>query len=107
MQRALVGDEARVPLAAVFDDPPLRGEIYVYQAEALAIALRPLEVIEERPDEIAHHRRPMLHSIADRAQMLAQEAHALGIAHAAIAIPLVVEGRAVLSNQQRTRVIIA
>ena len=46
-------DKVRVPEAAVLDNAALRGIIHVDQAEAFAIALGPLKVIQEGPDNVA------------------------------------------------------
>src|SRR5690348_12451545 len=43
----------RVPARAEFGRPALGGVVDVDDPEALAVALGPLEVVEERPEEIA------------------------------------------------------
>src|SRR5262249_61123777 len=72
---ALAGDESSIPAPAVFNDATLRLEIYVDESEAFAIALRPLEVIDERPHQITHHRRAMLDSPLDLPHVIAQVRH--------------------------------
>ena len=54
-EAARTGDDVAVPVRAVRRDPPLRLEVDVDDAEALRVAPRPLEVVQERPDEIATH----------------------------------------------------
>src|SRR5579884_4498928 len=50
---AVRGDKVAVPATAIFEDTALRGIVDVDQAEAFAVAVRPLEVIHQRPDEVA------------------------------------------------------
>src|SRR5919106_4734094 len=45
-------DPLRVPAAGGLDRPTLGGEVDVDDAEAHRVPARPLEVVEERPDEV-------------------------------------------------------
>src|SRR5579859_6897123 len=47
--------QLREPAAAVLHDPFLALEVDVHDPEALRVAERPLEIVEERPGEIALH----------------------------------------------------
>src|SRR3990172_4216717 len=47
------GDQALVPASAALGDPTLVVEVDPNQSEALAVTQAPLEVVEQRPDEVA------------------------------------------------------
>src|SRR4029453_304976 len=47
------GDEVAVPERAALRDAHLSGEVDVDDAEALVVALFPLEVVQQRPDAVA------------------------------------------------------
>ena len=49
----LAGDNAGVAARARLERTPLGGEVDVHDAEALGVAQGPLEVVEQRPDEVA------------------------------------------------------
>src|SRR5262249_46789464 len=51
----LRSDDARVEQRAVFRRALLRLEVDVHDAEALRVAVRPLEVVEQRPHEVSPH----------------------------------------------------
>ena len=52
---AVRGDHLGIEVGAVLRCALLGGEVDVHDAEALRVALRPLEVVEQRPDEVAAH----------------------------------------------------
>src|SRR4051812_6616785 len=52
---ALRRDHVGVEAGALLRRPLERLEVHVHEAEALRIAERPLEVVEQRPGEIAAH----------------------------------------------------
>src|SRR6266487_799772 len=58
--RALLRDEVAVPVEALLRHPLERWEVDVDHAEAFPVAPRPLEVVEQRPDEISLHGRSRL-----------------------------------------------
>src|ERR1700710_3012837 len=51
--RLALADQRGVPVAAGLDAPDLGVEVDVDQAEALVIAVGPLEVVQERPGEVS------------------------------------------------------
>src|SRR6266487_3810573 len=55
--RSLPRDEVSVPVEALLGHPLERREVDVHHAEALPVAPPPLEVVEQRPDEVALHGR--------------------------------------------------
>src|SRR5207237_969803 len=67
---AIAPDHLRVPPAAVFDNALLGLEIHVHQPEAHAVAIGPLEVIQERPDQVARHRLNERRVAHDRAAVV-------------------------------------
>src|SRR6266487_5193158 len=52
---ARLGDEVPVPVEAPLRDARERRVVDVDDPESLPVALRPLEVVEQRPDEVAAH----------------------------------------------------
>src|SRR6266513_1355347 len=54
--RPLGRDEVAVPVEAPLRDALERGVVDVDDAEAFPVAPAPLEVVEQRPDEVAPHR---------------------------------------------------
>src|ERR1700728_420430 len=72
------GDGAKNP-AALLDRPRLRGVIDEDHTEALLVAPRPLEVIEQRPHEVAGERHPVGDRPGRRTEVLAQVLDALEV----------------------------
>src|SRR5690606_30522220 len=62
----------------------LRLEVHVYDAEALRVAVGPLEVVQQRPGEVAAHVHALAHGLVHRAQVLPQVGDALRVVHAAL-----------------------
>src|ERR1044072_6829869 len=60
----ILPDDLRVPDSAVLEHAPLALEVHVHEAEALAVAPCPLEVIHKRPGEIALQRYPGVDRVA-------------------------------------------
>src|SRR6266516_7519708 len=58
--RALLRDEVAVPVEALLRHPLERREVDIDHAEAFPVAPRPLEIVEQRPDEISLHGRSRL-----------------------------------------------
>src|SRR5450755_2735735 len=94
----LVRDEGCVPVAALLDDALLGWEVDVDEAEARTIALRPLEVVQQGPGEVAFNRNTLGDRLFDVLYMLAQVVSSFQIMHDVLAVPGVGEGRAVLRN---------
>src|SRR5438874_7375050 len=82
--RPVTADVPRVPVPRVLDRPLLRLVIDVNEAETLAVAVSPLEVVHQRPVEITAD----VHAIVDRATQLAQipagEVDSLRVVHRAV-----------------------
>ncbi len=55
----LCRDKGGIPATTIFDNAALCGVVNVDDAEALAVAFRPLEVIQQRPDEVTPQRYPL------------------------------------------------
>src|SRR5579864_5973470 len=98
--------QPRVPLPALFDNPALARVINVDDAEAAAIAFGPLKVVQQGPREIPLDRDAQEERDGQRLQMLAQILTTLRIQHMFTAIPFVVVGRPVLSDQDGRRTVL-
>ncbi len=94
-------DKVRVPEAAVLDNAALRGIIHVDQAEAFAIALGPLKVIQEGPDDIALDGHTLANDLGNGLNMRPQVVYALLIVNIAVAVPMIVEGSAAFGDNHR------
>src|SRR5262245_3794748 len=77
---ALGGDEVVVPGERGLGGAVLGGEVDVDEAEALVEALRPLEVVHQRPDEVAAHVHAGLHRLVHRPDVAVQVADPLLVA---------------------------
>src|SRR5580693_2157797 len=49
------GDHVAVPRERRLRCAPLGGEVHVHQAETLVVALGPLEIVQQGPDQVAAH----------------------------------------------------
>src|SRR4051794_13534049 len=79
----------------------LRVEVHVDDPEALVVALLPLEVVEQRPDVVTAHVGAVGDGLAQGLEMARQVRAALGVLDAAVDHRPVLEGRAVLGDQDR------
>src|SRR5579863_9354170 len=68
----VVDHDLRIEPGALFRRTPLGGEIDVDDAEALGIAQRPFEIVEQRPDHIALDVYASGYGVVDRRQVPAQ-----------------------------------
>src|SRR5438874_13466672 len=80
--RPLLRDEVPVPVEAPLRHPLERRVIDVDDAEALPVPPAPLEVVEQRPDEVALHGGARLDGPTDCGDVPLEEAAARRIAHA-------------------------
>src|SRR6266542_4221485 len=96
-------DHVAVPARAVLEDPALGREVDVHQTEAPGVALVPLEVVEQRPDEVAAQVDALLQRLMGGAEMPLEETDAVGVVHVALRVGVVVEGSPVLGHHQRDR----
>src|SRR3954451_8957527 len=79
LSMALGADELTVPVTTVLDCPPLRFEVDVHDPEATREPPRPLEVVEQRPREVAHQGHAAFDRGRGRLEVPGQVARALGI----------------------------
>ncbi len=64
---ALRRDKGGIPVTTLFHNAALCGVVNVDDAEAFAVAFRPLEVIQQRPDEITPQRYSLCQRLLERA----------------------------------------
>src|SRR4051812_10962098 len=91
-------DVIAIPERGALQRPLLRGVVDAHDAEALVVAVFPLEVVQQRPRVVAldvHAGRTRLH---ERVEVLAQERHPRRVLDHAVDELLVVEGGAVLGD---------
>src|SRR5712691_2364646 len=94
-------DEVRVPASALLHDTLLCRVIHVDQAEAFAIALGPLKVIQEGPDNVALDGDALAYDLGNGLNMRPQVVYALLIVNIAVAVPVIVEGSAAFGDNHR------
>src|SRR5579875_1381590 len=75
------GDEVCVPFATGFENAALAGVVDIDDAEALAIAFRPLKIVDQRPDKIAFQGRTLLQCAGYGLNMLSQVRDTARVAH--------------------------
>src|SRR4051794_11772822 len=100
-------DQVAVPERAPLRDPALRRVVDEDDPEPLAVAPLPFEVVEQRPDVVAAHVDALLDRALDGADVLLEERDATRILDDVAAVQLVVEGGAVLGDQQRDVAVVA
>src|SRR5215468_9592621 len=94
----LTSDELREPLIGRLGRSLERFEINVDHAEAAAVAFRPFEVIDERPDEIAAQFDTCGERAAGGGEVLAQISDAVVVVHGAVRRERIVVASAVLGH---------
>src|ERR1700730_15160216 len=97
LERSAVGKIA-IEIKRVLRPPCKRVVVDVDQPEAPAIAERPLEIVEKRPDEITAQRDSGVDSVEHRSEIVAQIGNALPVANSFICFDPVGKGGAVLEN---------
>src|SRR5579875_490004 len=98
LRLSLLTNELSVPVTAVFDDAALSRIVNVDQAKTLAIALSPLKIIHERPDEVTLDGRALANNFTDRLNMRLEVVYTLRVVNAVVAVQMIVESRATLRN---------
>src|SRR5579884_1785153 len=94
-----------IPAGAIFENAALSGIINVDEAEAFGVAFSPLEVIQQRPDEIACQRCSFQNGFSCLPDIFLQEIDAPGIVHLPILADCIGKGSTILGNiQARDRV---
>ena len=91
-------DVIPVPERAALGNPLLRVVVHAHDAEALVVAVLPLEVVEQRPGVVAPDVHAVAHGAAQRLEMRAQIGDARGVLDHAVDQLLVVERGAVLGD---------
>src|SRR5215831_728955 len=81
---SLIVDQLSVPREGVLRRAALSLVVHVHETEAGCIALGPLEVVEQRPDEVAAHVHPGVHGFAHGPQVPVEEIDALGVVDEAV-----------------------
>gem|GEM_PF-6153923 len=94
------GDEGGVPAATVFDDAALCGIINVDQAEALAVALGPLKVVQKGPDDVALDGHILAYDLGNGLNVPLQVVYTLLVVNVAVAVPVIVESGATFGDNQ-------
>src|SRR6266852_663881 len=97
---ALGGNKGGIPAATVFDDAALGGIINVDQAEAFAVALGPLKVVQERPDDISLDRHTLAYNLGNSLNVLPQIFYALLVVYVPASVQVVIEGSATFGDNQ-------
>src|SRR6478735_9840309 len=96
-----LGDDPRVGPSAVLHRTLLGVVVDADDAEPLLVPPGPLEVVQQRPVEVAAHIDPGLDRVEDRAEMHTEELRALVVVHTHLAVlddGLVVVGGTVLGD---------
>src|SRR5690606_28427506 len=86
----------RVPAGAGLGDAGAGRVVDVDRAEPLAVAVGPLEVVQQRPQEVAAHVGAVLDGPVDGGQVAAHVGDPGGVVDPALGVGVVVEGRTVL-----------
>ena len=84
----------------------LRRVVDVHEAEALLVAVAPLEVVHQRPREVSAHVHALAHRLVDGGEVAVEVARALRIVHVA-GLDAVGAGHAVLGDVDRRQLRIA
>ena len=98
---AIVGGDAGVPAAGIFDGALLVLEIDVGEAEALAVALGPLEVVEQAPGVVAADVGALGDGASEPVKVLAEIVGAAGVADDAVGIGAVVVSASAFGDSRR------
>src|SRR5258708_8847583 len=97
LERGAVADLG-IKMDRVFDPPFHRSEIDVHETEPSAVAERPLEIVEQRPHEIAADGHARLDRIEHRPEIAAQIGNPPVVADPAVRIDPVRKGSPVLED---------
>ena len=71
-------------MGARFGNAALRGVIYIDQAKALRVSVSPLEIVHQRPDEIAAHVVAALDPVQHRIEIAAEIVDAIPVIDRAV-----------------------
>src|SRR5215212_2215291 len=98
VRQPVVFDDLSVPACARLGDAPLGAVVHEDDAEALGIALGPLEVVQQRPHHVAAEVHTLLHRVVGGAEVGVEVGDPLLVVHLALRIDVVVDGTSVLCN---------
>lgn len=73
-----------IPVSASLGNAGLSGVVYVMDAKSPIVAPRPLEVVEQTPDEVAFQRIAFLSSTLSRSQIFAEKQNPVEIDYFAV-----------------------
>src|SRR6266545_815159 len=99
-------DEVAIPIEAVFGHSLERRIVDVDDPEPFRVTVRPLEVVEQAPDEVPLDRRAFSDRTGDGADVRLEIGRSLGIVHAPVVHAHVAERGAVLGDIDRRRPIV-
>ena len=98
---AVRGHDLAIEVRALLQDAVLSPVVGVHDAEALAVTVRPLEIVEQGPHEVPAEVDSTADRRVDRGEVAPQVLNALGVPHGPCRIDVVVEGGAVLGYVHR------
>ncbi|MCK7532423.1 MAG: hypothetical protein MZV63_16020 [Marinilabiliales bacterium] len=91
-------DDFAVEVGAELRRPLLRGEVHVMQAETVRVAVGPLEVVHQAPQEVALHGHAIRRRALELRQIVPEVHHPVRVVHAAVGRRDVRRGAAVLGD---------
>src|SRR6266446_6198227 len=100
LERSTVGEIA-IEIKRILRPPYERLVVDVDKPEALAVAERPLEIVEQRPHEITAHRDSGFDCVEHRSEIVAQIGDTLPVANSLVRLDPVGKGSAVFENVDR------
>ena len=94
-------DEPRIPARARLRRPALGREVDVHESEPRSVAERPLEVVEQRPNEVAAHVDTGVNRLPDAGEVLAQVVDPAPVVDRPVRPHVVTKADAVLRHEDR------
>src|SRR4029453_8343608 len=104
--QAVTPGQCGEPVGAFLGDPSLGGVVDVYEPESLGEAPGPLEVVHQRPDEVAAQCAAVCDGSVGGSEMAVQVFDALGVGDGTVGTGTVGESRPVLGDVQRDRTVV-
>src|SRR5712691_2056017 len=98
---ALHGDEIAVPAERGLRRAPLSAEVDMHEAEPLVVALGPLEIVDQRPDQVTAHVDASDDRLAHRPDMAVQVADPRLVVDGPVGGYRVIRRAAILGNPDR------
>src|SRR5688572_1695011 len=97
----MIADDFTVPVIGILRRALLRLVVDVDETEAILVALAPLEVVEDRPVEVAGDRHAFRRGALEAAEIVREEVDALRIVHLAVEVDEVRVAVAVFRKNDR------